>query len=84
MLLQESGDVGRGEAMECLICQDEDLKENLLAYREPVKLYEERGHMVMFVGPSDQLGISVLDGVKSGDITVWQSSQNAVTVVKPR
>ena len=82
MLLQEGNDVGRGQAMECLICQEEDLKENPLAYRQPVELYEERGHMVMFARPSDQLGSSILDGLKSGDITVWQSSQDAVTVVK--
>ncbi len=56
--------VGRGEAMECLVCQDEDLKENLLAYREQVELYEEGGHMIMFMRPSDQLGSSVLDGLQ--------------------
>ena len=84
VLLQEGSDVGRGESMQCLVCQDEDLKENPLAYREPVELYEERGHMVMFVRPSSQLGSSVLDRLKSGDITVRQYSQDAVTVVKPR
>ena len=69
-LLQEGSDVGRGDAMECLVCQDGDLKENPLVYREPVELYEERSHMVMFARPSDQFGSSVLDGLKSGDITV--------------
>ena len=70
--------------MECLVCQDEDLKEYPLVYREPVELYEERGHMVIFARPSDQLGSMVLNGLKSGDITVWQSSQDAVTVAKLR
>ena len=57
----KGSDGGRGGAMECLVCQDEDLKENPLVYREPVEFNEERGHMVMFVRPSDQLGSSVLD-----------------------
>ena len=42
ILLQEDSDLGRGETMECLICQDEDLKENPSVYREAVELYEER------------------------------------------
>ena len=49
-----------------------------------MELYEERGHMVMFARPRDQPGSSVLDTLKSGDIIVWQSGQDAVTVVKLR
>ena len=81
MLLLEGSDVGRGEAMECLVCQDEDLEEDLLAYREPVELYKEWGYMIVFPRPSDQLGSGVLERLKSGDITVWQLSQDTVTVV---
>ena len=53
-----------------------------MAYREPVELYKERDYMVMFARPSDQLGSSVLNGLKSGDVTVWQSGQDAVAVVR--
>ena len=68
--------------MECLVCQNKDLKEDLYAYREPMELFKERGYMVVFVRPSDQLGSNILDRLKSGDVTVRQSSQNTVAIVK--
>ncbi len=70
--------------MEFLVCQDKDLKGDPLVYRDPVELYKESGYMVMFARPSDQLDSSILDRLKPGDVTVWQSSQDAVAVVKLR
>ena len=49
-----------------------------------MELNKERGYMVMFPRPSDQLGSGILDRLKSGDIAVQQSSEEAVTIVKPR
>ncbi len=63
--------------MECLVCQNKDHEE------DPMELNKERGYMVMFARLSDQLGSSILDGLTPGDVTVWQSSQDTVAVVKP-
>ncbi len=43
-------------------------------YRGPVELFKERDYKVVFARPIDQLGSSVLDGLKPGDVTVRQSS----------
>ena len=61
---------------------NKDLEENLLTYREPVELFKEKGYMVILAGLGDQLGCSILDGLKPRDVTIRQSGQDAVAIVK--
>ena len=55
---------------------------NLFTYREPVELFKERGYMFVLVVQIDQLGCSILDGLKTRDVTVRQSGQDNVAIVK--
>ena len=47
-----------------------------------MELLKERKYMVVLAGPTDQLGCSVLDRLKPRDVTVRQSSQDAVAIFK--
>ena len=53
-----------------------------MAYREPVELFKERGYMTVFARSSDQHCSSILDGLKPRGVTVRQSCQDDVAIVK--
>ena len=53
-----------------------------MVYREPMKLFKERGYMILFVGQSGQLDSSILDGLKPGDVAVQQSGKDSAAIAR--
>ena len=50
--------------------------------QEPVEFSEDGCDMVILAGPGDEFSSSILDRLQFTDLTVWQSSQNAVAVIQ--
>lgn len=56
MLYQEFSEVGRGQAMEGLVGEEEELILNTIAYRKPVELLKNGGDVFPGLGVGKQAG----------------------------
>jgi len=69
--------------MKSAIQQEAEYEIHALWHRQPVKLLQQRCHVVVSTDAVDQSRCRVKDGLQSAKLTGRKSSEDSVTVVQP-
>ena len=78
--MQEFTNVWRGEVVEGLECEEQNLEMDAGFDREPVKLLKDRSDVINGRGSGDASG-RVLDQLKLMDGLEWDTKEEGVTVI---
>lgn len=84
MLLQEVGEVGRGQVMEGFVGEEEELVLDAVLNREPVELLEDGGDVFSGAGVGEEAGSRVLNVLQFLEMSGRKSIEKAIAIIKSR